>query len=77
MSIFDSVTLTFDLKQHKPSTKLFEDALSKLKTRPFETVYIDDLSNTIEVAKSLGIHGILYTNHDSLIRSLQNQGIRI
>ena len=65
------------MKLSKPSVKLYEDALSKLQVRPVETVYIDDIPKTISVANSLGLHGILYTNHNDLIKSLHSLGVKM
>lgn len=77
VSIFDSITLTYEQKVNKPDIRLFEDAMSKLKVRPDEAVFIDDLSKTIKVANSLDMHGILYTDHENLIESLNNLEVEI
>lgn len=77
INLFDSVTLTYELKVSKQDTKLFEDALSKLQLRPNEAVYIDDISDAVETANRLGMHGILYNNHDNLVKSMQDLGVKV
>ncbi|MFA6524892.1 MAG: HAD-IA family hydrolase [Patescibacteria group bacterium] len=77
VSIFDSITLTYQLGIKKPDPKLFHDALNKLSVAPNETAYIDDLPETIEVANNLGIHGILFTGNDTLQASLHKLGVEV
>ncbi|MFA6271649.1 MAG: HAD-IA family hydrolase [Patescibacteria group bacterium] len=77
VSVFDSVTLTYQLGIKKPDPKLFHDTLTKLHVLPNEAVYIDDLTKTIKMANNLGIHGILFTGHDALVDSLNRLGVKI
>ncbi len=68
--LFDSVTLSFEVKAMKPAEKIYRDALSKLQVLPGEAVYIDDLRENADAATALGMVGIHYTGHPALLRDL-------
>ncbi len=44
----------------KPDTKIYEITLDRLKTKPSESVFIDDKEENIDAAKNLGINTILF-----------------
>ncbi|MFA6391240.1 MAG: HAD-IA family hydrolase [Patescibacteria group bacterium] len=77
MNIFDSITLTYQLGSKKPDTKLFDDALKKLKVLPKEVLYIDDLPVVVEAAEHFGMQTILYQNPDKLLGDLRKFEIMI
>ena len=68
--LFDTVTLSFQVKAMKPAEKIYRDALTKLNVQPEEAVYIDDLLENAKAATALGIHGVHYTGHAELLREL-------
>ncbi len=73
--LFDSVTLSFDVKEMKPSEGIYRDALAKLQGCPEESVYIDDIEAYAEGARRVGMKGIRYVSHDSLLESLRALGV--
>jgi putative hydrolase of the HAD superfamily len=73
--LFDSVTLSFDVKEMKPGAGIYRDALGKLGVQPEECVYIDDIEVYAEGARRLGMKGIRYVSHDSLVESLRALGV--
>jgi glucose-1-phosphatase len=75
--LFDSVTLSFEVKAMKPAEKIYKDALDKLSLNAAECVYIDDIKENADAASHIGMHGIHYTTHDDLVNSLQNHGVDI
>lgn len=74
-NLFDSVTLSFDVKEMKPSEGIYRDALAKLQAVPEECVYIDDIEAYAEGARSIGMKGIRYVSHESLLESLRAFGV--
>ncbi|MDA8123278.1 MAG: HAD family phosphatase [Deltaproteobacteria bacterium] len=74
-NLFDSVTLSFDVKEMKPSEGIYRDALAKLGVPPGECVYIDDIEAYAEGARRVGMNGIRYVSHDSLLQSLRAVGV--
>jgi glucose-1-phosphatase len=73
--LFDAVSLSFEVGAFKPDPRLLEDTLLKLGLNASECVFIDDLEANIESARRMHMHGIVYTDHASLIVSLRNLGI--
>lgn len=49
----------------KPDTDLYRLALDVAMLEPKEVAYVDDRSMLVEVAGTLGIHGVLHTGYDS------------
>ncbi|MBI5663828.1 MAG: HAD family phosphatase [Nitrospirae bacterium] len=74
---FDTVTLSFVVKEMKPGRKIYMDALGKLKLDPEECVYIDDIKGYADAASALGIVGIHYMNHEQLLKAFNSLNIRI
>jgi putative hydrolase of the HAD superfamily len=75
--LFDSVTLSYDVKEMKPGERIYRDAVGKLKVRPGGCVYIDDVEAYAEGARRLGLRGIRYVSHDALLKSLNAAGVRL
>ncbi len=69
--LFDAVTLSFRVKSMKPARPMYDDIISKLMVYPPECAYIDDIADNVEAAVDLGMHGIHYTSHESLVQSLR------
>jgi putative hydrolase of the HAD superfamily len=75
--LFDSVTLSYDVKEMKPGERIYRDAVGKLEARPGDCVYIDDVEAYAEGARRLGLQGIRYVSHDALLESLNAAGVRL
>ncbi|MCK5040628.1 MAG: HAD family phosphatase [Candidatus Aenigmarchaeota archaeon] len=70
-SLFDFMTLSFEVGARKPEEKIYLDALDKLKLKPQECVFIDDVVEYVEGANKTGINGIHYTSYDKLLDCLK------
>jgi len=77
LPLFDSVTLSFVVKEMKPGAKIYLDAVGKLAVRPEECAYIDDIEAYAEGARRLGMQGIRYLSHSALLKSLEAIGVRV
>ncbi len=55
---YDCTTLSCFLGVLKPHPRMYEDALEKMGLPAEETVYIDDLTMSLDAASSYGIHGV-------------------
>lgn len=60
----------------KPDRAMFEHVLRDIQLRPEETVLIDDVSEFVESAKSLGIHGLQFTSRQALEQDLRRLRIK-
>lgn len=75
--LFDTVTLSFVVKEMKPGRKIYMDALGKLSLNPEECVYIDDIREYAEAASAIGIAGVHYMSHEQLLDAFISLNIRI
>lgn len=62
---------SFELKLLKPDTKIFEEVLCRLNTKPQEVIFVDDKEANVNSAKKLGIYGIVY-KPETILRNIQN-----
>ncbi len=75
--LFDTVTVSYRVKAMKPDRKIYLDALNKLGLKPEECIYIDDIKEYSDAASAIGIRGIHYIDHNSLLESLASLGCNI
>jgi FMN phosphatase YigB (HAD superfamily) len=73
--LFDTVTLSYEVKALKPDERIYRDALFKLGMDAPECVYIDDLEENAAAAGRLGMHAIHYQNPRQLLGALENLGV--
>jgi glucose-1-phosphatase len=66
LALFDTRIISAEVGFIKPDPNIYLIALDRLATKPSETIFIDDLPDYLEPAKSLGIHTIHYTGLDTL-----------
>jgi len=69
--LFDSVTLSHEVRSLKPDPALFEDALDKLDLLAEECVFIDDIPAFAQAASDHLLHGITYTTPVALMAELR------
>ena len=72
---FDAISLSYKVGEMKPGTKLFEDVTKKLKLKPEECVYTDDIPEYVAIAQSLKYNGVLFTSKQTFQQSLENLGV--
>ena len=72
---FDGVVVSGVEKVAKPDARLFHILLERYKIAPHAAVYIDDSSNNIVTAKSLGLNTIHFQNAEQLRRELAEFGV--
>ena len=76
-NLFDAVSLPFKVKAMKPDNRILLDSISKLRLKPEECVYIDDIERYAEAAKQIGTKGIHYASFEELISSLKELSIQL
>jgi putative hydrolase of the HAD superfamily len=72
LDLFDVVICSGDEGITKPDPAIFELALERLDVAPEEAVFIDDYPDHVEAARSLGLHGILFTTAEALTSELND-----
>ncbi len=87
---FDHIKQNFKILRHfkrtfpshevghrKPELKIYEKVLARIRLRPEETVFVDDVPKFVAGAKKAGMRAIRFKNREQLIRKLRKLGVRI
>ncbi|HIH52349.1 MAG TPA: HAD family phosphatase [Nanoarchaeota archaeon] len=67
---FDLLLSSHIIKMQKPNKNIFKMMLNKTHLNPSEIIFIDDTKKNIDVAKKIGIHGILFKNFNQLKKEI-------
>ncbi|KAG6861091.1 hypothetical protein C0995_004028 [Termitomyces sp. Mi166 len=71
-SIFDRVFTSGAAGERKPNLGFFKQVLSATGVEPQKTVFVDDRSENVLSARSLGLYGIIFDNPKTVARALRN-----
>ena len=70
LDLFDVVFCSGDEGVVKPESAAFKITLKRLGVKPHEAVFIDDTLEHVEAARTLGLHGIVFTTAEELENEL-------
>lgn len=69
----DGMTLSYKEKVIKPDVKIYERLLHTYHLHAEECLFIDDIPDNIDVAKIIGMHGIVYINAEQVEKDVMEQ----
>ena len=72
---FDRLVLSFEVGHHKPSAAFYLACADAAGAGPADCVFIDDLAENVEGARSAGLVGVLFRDTEGLIFDLKGLGI--
>lgn len=72
---FDEWLLSFEVGAKKPKRRIYDAIFEKMAIPPDAVFYIDDIPKYVEVAKQLGINGMIFKNADQLWEFISKNGI--
>src|SRR5215831_10856103 len=72
---FEGIVLSGKEKLLKPDPRLYRILLEKFAVDPSDAVYVDDHMRNVDAAQRLGMHGIHFTNANSLQQQLGRLGL--
>ncbi len=72
LSFFDKVFFSNEIGLKKPNKDIFNYLLKEIQNKPDECLFIDDLSENIQVAKKLEFNTILFKNLEQLKKQLSS-----
>jgi 2-haloacid dehalogenase len=72
---FQGILLSAKVRLTKPDPAIFRLFSKKFAVEPEQIVYIDDLPRNVEAAKTLGMHGILFSDPSALRNALVKVGL--
>jgi len=64
---FDTVVISAEEGCAKPDERIYRLLLDRLGTLPAETVFVDDLAENVEAARSIGLHAIRFTSTGAVL----------
>ncbi|KAJ5716198.1 Haloacid dehalogenase-like hydrolase-domain-containing protein [Penicillium malachiteum] len=70
--IFDKIFVSCDMRMCKPELRSYRYLLESTGTDPSWAIFIDNNSENVMAAQSLGLHGMTFTGLDTLRRELLN-----
>ena len=75
LSLFDGLTLSFQVGVAKPNVAIYTHALNLAKCSPEECFYIDDIPEYVAAAEKLGIQGHIFQSPSHLVKNLREYQI--
>jgi glucose-1-phosphatase len=72
---FQELILSHEVGFAKPEPEIYHEILKRSGLQPYECLFIDDLSDNIEAARSLGINTIHFRGIDDLKKRLPQFGV--
>lgn len=74
---FDEVIVSCDAGLVKPNRGIFDLMLKKLSVKGEECVLIDDRENHVQVARKIGMHGLIFKTLPELKRDLEKVEVEV
>jgi putative hydrolase of the HAD superfamily len=74
---FDRLFLSYEIGFAKPDKEIYQFVISNIPFTEKEILYIDDIQEYIEAAKSLGWNAIKFTSNDDLFKDLERLNIKL
>jgi putative hydrolase of the HAD superfamily len=71
LSIFDQVTLSYEVHSVKPEPAIYEHCLEGIGTAPEQTLFLDDKMVNVTGAEMLGIRAMQFLDRDDVLLRLR------
>ena len=75
--LFDAITLSFKIRIMKPAAGIYLDIIEKLRLKPEECVYVDDVKEYVDGACRVGMKGIQYKSYGGLVKALRKLKVTV
>ncbi len=75
--LFDAFICSSYVHLRKPDADIFRMAIDISQTKPEHSIYIDDRLMFVNVARSLGLHGIHYRSLQTTVEQLKKHKLEI
>ena len=67
---FDAITISGEEGVMKPDERIYHIALGRLSVKPNEAIFVDDFSENVVAARTLGMMGVHFTDPQQARREL-------
>ncbi len=71
LGLFEAIFASHELGLCKPDPEIYRLALGKLRVKPEETVFVDDMEENVTAARELGIHSVWFRTAEELQSEFQ------
>lgn len=61
----------------KPNAEIYLHVLEKIRLKPEETVFVDDMPAFVEAAQKVGMHAVQFKSKQGLVKSLKELGLKV
>ena len=75
VDLFDEITLSYHVHAIKPEPEIYEHHLNNIGFQADECVFVDDRKPNVVGAEAVGMHGLYFTDAESLKADLAKLGI--
>ncbi|MEM5792987.1 MAG: HAD-IA family hydrolase [Candidatus Aenigmatarchaeota archaeon] len=75
--IFDVVVTSYKFGLAKPDPRIYNLTLDRMGTKPWETIFVDDLERNIKSAEKIGIKSIIFRNDRQIKKEFCRIGIKV
>lgn len=75
IKLFDGIVISSQVKAVKPDIAIFNHLLNAHNLNPHDCIIIDDLEEAVNVAKKLGMQGIVYDKISNVTHKLRKCGV--
>ena len=75
LSRFDLLVWSFQIQVAKPDPAIYRYVLEKLRTRPEETLFLDDRVVNVDAALAMGMKGLVFSTVEMLRSDLAESGL--
>lgn len=66
----DGKILSWQERMVKPDPAIYRLMLERYQLRPEECIFVDDLEKNVAAAMSLGMHGVVFRNHEQAVQQI-------
>jgi HAD superfamily hydrolase (TIGR01509 family) len=74
---FEDFVLSYRIGSRKPEPAFFQRCVETARTAPDDCVYVDDRSDFVDVARAMGMAGLVYGAGGSLLKQLSAAGVKV
>lgn len=74
---FDAFVLSYRIGVCKPHARIFREALQRAEAQPHQCLFIDDVAEYVDAARTCGIDGIVFSSVPRTVRELTRRGILV
>lgn len=71
VKLVDGKVISYEVEQMKPDKAIYESLFKKYALNPKECIFVDDRPENIDMAKKLGMQGILFTSYEDASNKLE------